>query len=69
MNVSFTIFKDNVSWDAPIHQLNSDVLLRNVLIKGNLNTFDIQFSYCEETGEGSITNSDNHSIGNFSISY
>ncbi|CED57874.1 MULTISPECIES: hypothetical protein [Aliivibrio] len=69
MKVNFTIFKNNVSWNALIHQLNSDVLLRNVLMKGNLDSFDIGFSYCEETGEGNITNSNNQAIGNFSIAY
>lgn len=69
MKVNFTIFKNNVSWDALIHQLNSDVLLRNILMKGELDSFDIDFSYCEETGQGSITNSYNQPIGNFLISF
>ena len=69
MKVNFTIFKNNVSWDALIHQLNSDVLLRNILMKGELDSFDIDFSYCEETDKGSITNSNNQPIGDFSISF
>ncbi|MUI52948.1 hypothetical protein [Aliivibrio fischeri] len=69
MKVNFTIFKNNMSWDALIHQLNSDVLLRNLLMKGQLDSLDVDFSYCEETGEGSITNSDNQTIGNFMVSF
>ena len=69
MKVNFTIFKNNVSWDALIHQLNSDVLLRDILMKGELDSFDIDFSYCEETAQGSITNSYNQPIGNFLISF
>ncbi|KLU80639.1 hypothetical protein [Aliivibrio fischeri] len=69
MKVNFTIFKNNMSWDALIHQLNSDVLLRNLLMKGQLDSLDVDFSYCEETGEGSITNSHNQTIGNFIVSF
>jgi hypothetical protein len=38
-------------------------------MKGELDSFDIDFSYCEETGKGSITNSNNQPIGDFSISF
>ncbi|MGF1700466.1 hypothetical protein L4D09_09155 [Photobacterium makurazakiensis] len=67
MRVNFNIFKGNVSWNALIHQLNSDVLLRQVLIKGHVDSHNVNFSYCEKTCEGRIVNGDNEIIGNFSI--
>lgn len=69
MKVNFTIFKNNMSWDAFVHQLNSDVLLRNLLMKGQLDSLDVDFSYSEETGEGRITNSHNQLIGHFMVSF
>ncbi|UGA56582.1 hypothetical protein [Vibrio sp. VB16] len=69
MIVSFTMLKDEISWDAPIHQLNSDILLRHIRLNGNVDSIDIELSYCEKTCEGDITNSNNQLIGNFSISF
>ena len=69
MIVKFNMLKDEISWNALIHQLNGDVLLRHVLMKGNVDNVDVQFSYCEKTCEGNIINSDNQLIGNFSISF
>ncbi|MGF1723363.1 hypothetical protein [Photobacterium nomapromontoriensis] len=69
MVVNFNIFKNAVSWNAIIHQLNGDILLRHVLMKGNVDNLDINFSYCEESGEGKITNSDDTLIGNFLVSF
>lgn len=69
MIVNFNIFKGAVSWNALIHQLNGDILLRHVLMNGNVDNIDIDFSYCEESCEGNITNSDDQIIGNFSISF
>ncbi|GIU24472.1 hypothetical protein [Shewanella sp. MBTL60-007] len=69
MRVNFNIYKDNISWDAFIHQLNSDVLLRHVLVKGNVVDRNIDFSYCDETRQGKIINSDNQLIGSFSTSF
>ncbi|MFC1233623.1 hypothetical protein [Vibrio sp. F74] len=69
MIVSFTMLKGEISWDAPIHQLNSDILLRHIRLNGNVDSVDIELSYCEQTCEGDITNSDNQLIGNFSISF
>lgn len=68
MIVIFNILRGNVSWSALIHQLNGDVLLRHVLMKGNVDDLNVEFSYCEKTCEGNIINSDNQIIGNFSIS-
>ncbi|MDX1304024.1 hypothetical protein [Photobacterium sp.] len=69
MIVNFNILKGNISWDALIHQLNSDVLLRHILMKGNVDNMDIKLSYCEKTCEGNIINNGNQLIGNFSISF
>ncbi len=69
MIVSFTMLKGEISWDAPIHQLNSDILLRHIRLNGNVDSVDIELSYCEQTCEGDITNSNNQLIGNFSISF
>ncbi|MGF1785688.1 hypothetical protein L4D00_07835 [Photobacterium swingsii] len=66
MTVNFNIFKGNTSWNALIHQLNSDILLRHILMKGNVDTIDLNLSYCEETGKGKITNKNNQLIGDFS---
>lgn len=69
MNVNFNLLKNKHSWNSTIHQLNSDILTRYVLMKGNVDNVDINFTYCEKTCKGDITNSDNKLIGNFSISY
>lgn len=69
MIVNFNIFKDKVSWNTLIHQLNGDVLLRHVLVKGNVGNMNLKFSYCEKLCEGNIINGDNQVIGNFSISF
>ncbi|AQS37854.1 hypothetical protein Sps_02702 [Shewanella psychrophila] len=68
MKVNFNIFKNQISWNALIHQLNGDVLLRHILMKGNLDNRNIELSYCDETCQGKIINSENQLIGNFSIS-
>jgi hypothetical protein len=63
------MLKGEISWDAPIHQLNSDILLRHIRLNGNVDSVDIELSYCEQTSEGDITNRNNQLIGNFSISF
>ena len=67
MIVTFNLLKDKHSWNSSIHQLNSDVLLRHVLLKGNVECQDIHFSYCEKTSQGKIKNSNDKLLGNFSI--
>lgn len=54
MNVNFNLVKNNHSWNSTIHQLNSDVLTRHVLMKGDVDNVDISFSYCEKTCKGKI---------------
>ncbi|MEI8633586.1 hypothetical protein P4S72_18910 [Vibrio sp. PP-XX7] len=67
MRVNFHLLKNNISWDAVIHQLNRDVLRRHVLVKGNVDHIDIDFSYCETSGQGHIMNNHRQIIGNFSL--
>ncbi|GGI79546.1 hypothetical protein GCM10007978_16710 [Shewanella hanedai] len=69
MKINFNIFKGNISWNALIHQLNGDVLLRHVSMKGNLDSRNVDFAYCDETCQGKILNDENKLIGNFSVSY
>ena len=54
MIVNFNLVKDQRAWTANIHQLNSDVLKRHILINGNVDNLDISFSYCEKTAAGKI---------------
>jgi hypothetical protein len=68
MIVNFNILNGEISWKALIHQLNGDILLRHILMKGNVGDINLKLSYCEKTCEGNITNSNNQLIGNFSIS-
>ncbi|MFT5705128.1 MAG: hypothetical protein ACI8SK_001083 [Shewanella sp.] len=69
MKINFNIFKGNISWDALIHQLNGDVLLRHVSMKGNLDSRNVDFAYCDETCQGTIVDNQNQLIGNFSVSF
>ncbi|MFA0439750.1 hypothetical protein BCU70_10725 [Vibrio sp. 10N.286.49.C2] len=68
MIVNFTLLENQCSWSATIHQLNGDILLRHLLLKGQVNTMAIDFSYCEDTQQGTIINNYNELIGSFSIS-
>ncbi|MGF1752253.1 hypothetical protein L4C33_01505 [Vibrio makurazakiensis] len=67
MKITFNLFKDNLSWDGIIHQLNSDILRRHVLVNGNVDDMHMKFSYCEMTLTGSITDQHNGLLGDFSI--
>lgn len=68
MIVNFHVLKNEVTWHAPIHQLNRDVLLRHIRMNSNVTDFDLQLSYCEKTNKGSITDSNHRTIGDFFIS-
>ncbi|KJG02216.1 hypothetical protein [Photobacterium angustum] len=65
MIINFKV--NDLSWNASVHQLNSDVLRRHVLINGKLDTLDVNFTYCEQSEKGIITNHNNKEIGHFSI--
>ncbi|MCY9803527.1 hypothetical protein OTK51_08775 [Vibrio scophthalmi] len=67
MLITFNIFENNTSWNATIHQLNSDILKRHVLTNGKVNDLNLNFSYCEESSMGSITNKDDIQLGEFIV--
>lgn len=67
MKVKFKLLKNNVSWDTVIHQLNSDILLRHLLLKGNVDDMNVSFSYCESTSTGRIQNKNSDILGSFFI--
>ncbi|WP_454442607.1 hypothetical protein [Vibrio bathopelagicus] len=67
MNITFNLFKDNLSWSGVIHQLNSDILKRHVLVNGNVGSVEMRFSYCEATSTGSITDQHDDVLGEFII--
>ncbi|AEH33131.1 hypothetical protein LL266_02455 [Vibrio anguillarum] len=67
MNIHFNI--KHCSWNATIHQLNSDILTRHILsqINCNLDTLHLNFIYDEESSQGQILNADDKLIGHFNI--
>lgn len=67
MKVTFKLFKDDYSWDGVIHQINSDILKRHVLVNGNLPSMNVRFSYCESTAIGIITDQHESILGEFLI--
>ncbi|MGO2343967.1 hypothetical protein [Vibrio litoralis] len=67
MKITFNLFKDNLSWNGIIHQLNGDILMRHVLVNGNVDDMNMTFSYCETTLTGSITDQHDCVIGDFSV--
>lgn len=67
MKITFNLFKDNLSWDGIIHQLNGGILRRHVLVSGNVDDMNMKFSYCETTLTGSITDQHDCVLGDFSI--
>lgn len=67
MKVKFNLLKDDLSWVSSIHQLNDDVLMRHVLVKGNLDDMGVTFSYCESSESGHIMNSNNDLVGCFKV--
>ncbi|MDD1781961.1 hypothetical protein LRP49_12350 [Enterovibrio sp. ZSDZ35] len=66
MIINFKIFKNKETWNSTIHQLNSDVLARHILVKGNIDSTDLNFSFCEASGKGRIISNDSF-IGEFSV--
>jgi hypothetical protein len=67
MIISFTIFKTAQQWESESHQLNSDVLQKNVQIKGGMGYVLPSFTYCEESKTGQISDPYGEMIGEFSI--
>ena len=67
MIISFTIFETAQQWESKLHQLNSDVLRKNVQIKGGMGYVTPSFTYCEESETGQISDPYGEMIGEFSI--
>ena len=67
MQVNFNIFKNSLSWVSLIHQLNSDVLQRLVLLNNGHTSFNLSFDYCEDECQGNIFNEQNEMIGHFAL--
>ncbi len=66
--VRFCLFEQAESWDAEIHQLNSDILLRHVLPKMNQLNQGVRFNYDETYQQGNIIGQAGQSIGCFYVS-
>ncbi|WP_418114059.1 hypothetical protein RJD40_05315 [Vibrio scophthalmi] len=69
MRIEFTIFENSRNWSATAHQINSDILLRNVLVQGQVSDFDIGFTYDERQARGEIINRYQQVIGDFEVSF
>ncbi len=69
MRINFNIFKGNIQWGVSTHQINSDILQRNVLTQGNVSDLNLQFSYNESISKGTITNANNQVIGVFIVNF
>ena len=68
MRIEFNIFESNKSWTARTHQINSDILLKNVLVKGQMTDFNVSFTYDEAQHCGQIINGQQQVIGSFEVS-
>ncbi|HAS6109068.1 TPA: hypothetical protein I7139_07965 [Vibrio vulnificus] len=65
--INFNIYKYNLNWSAEIHQLNSDILTRHVVLKTQFGLFDLNFDFCEKSNQGSIFSLSGNKIGAFSV--
>ncbi len=50
-----------------MHQLNSDILKRHVLVLGKVSDIDLEFHYCEQSGKGQILNRKGRQLGSFMV--
>ncbi|MGF1908272.1 hypothetical protein L4C38_02400 [Vibrio kasasachensis] len=67
MRIEFKIFAGNKNWSAISHQINSDILIRNVLAKGQVSDINLSFTYDEIAQHGEIINTQNEVIGDFEV--
>ncbi|BAX51525.1 hypothetical protein PDPUS_1_00150 [Photobacterium damselae subsp. piscicida] len=67
MIINFDLLKEKCSWQSEIHQLNSDILCRHILLNGKVDDLDMTFTFCEQSGSGEVLNKKNEFIGSFSI--
>ncbi|WP_434355596.1 hypothetical protein NF212_11140 [Parasalinivibrio latis] len=67
MIVKYHMLQNQKVWDATMHQLNSDTLLRHIQMKGGVADTNLNVRYCEETQKGEISDSNHAIIGNFQV--
>jgi len=67
LEIEFNLEQPQTSWNAKIHQLNSDVLRRHVLPKLHSNCYKINFNYCEKTQFGTILCDSGSKLGSFTV--
>ncbi|WP_417877897.1 hypothetical protein [Vibrio sp.] len=67
LEIEFNLKQPQTTWNARIHQLNSDILMRHVLPKLQTNSVFIDFQYNEKDGEGEILCDEGSKIGSFIV--
>ncbi|KII79666.1 hypothetical protein [Vibrio renipiscarius] len=68
MRIEFNIFENSNNWISTAHQINGDILLRNVLMKGQVSDLNVSFTYDETAHCGKIMNNHHQIIGDFEVS-
>ncbi|MEZ8141390.1 hypothetical protein A1OO_22140 [Enterovibrio norvegicus FF-33] len=67
LKIDFHLEQENASWNAEIHQLNSDVLKRHILPKITSTNRNIDFEYCDKTCSGKIIEPSGNVVGDFTV--
>lgn len=67
MTIYFHLFISNRIWQAALHQLNSDSLLRQIRVKGDVGNNPLSLDYCEQRQKGTIFQQDGQIIGEFNV--
>ncbi|NVD08695.1 hypothetical protein FCU94_17755 [Vibrio sp. JPW-9-11-11] len=67
MTIYFHLFQTNKIWQTALHQLNSDSLLRQIRVKGEVGNEVLSLDYCEKRQKGTILKQDGETIGEFSV--
>ncbi|EDP59545.1 hypothetical protein [Vibrio sp. AND4] len=67
IEIKFHLNHPDISWNAKIHQLNGDILMRHILPKLQSTRYLINFKYCEKTNSGDILCDAGSKLGSFII--
>lgn len=67
MTVYFHMFQTSKIWQAAVHQLNSDILLRHIRVNSEVGNSPLAIHYSEDSHTGQILNQDNGIIGEFMV--
>ncbi len=67
LEIEFNLEQPHTTWNAKIHQLNSDVLRRHILPKLQSTSIFIDFVYCEKSYEGTILSESGSKLGSFIV--